>query len=294
MSEPKRLVEYHDDADVLGALRCGIELGPPPGAKRRVLAALVAGSAAVSAATVATDAAAADSTAMPGATGPAMPDVASGTGASGTSGGAAASAGVGGGATVKWLAALSVTGVLAVGGYQLWQDGNRRVDDGVRLQTASVPHAPDLPPAVAHTAPPLAEADLTLGANTPPPPAIVLPAAPPRESSPPKSTRTERPKSAALARVERAPATSPAVQVESEAVLVLEARRELRNGNPERALQLLGGVPRAGLLAQEREVLEIEALCQLDKLGLARERVASFAKRYPASPHTARLERLVE
>ncbi len=281
MSDPKRLVEYHDDADVLGALRCGAEVGPPAGAKRQVWAALIAGSAAAAAVSTTAEAA---SGATSGATAAATTPGAAG------SAGAAGAAGVGKTGTLawatiaKWLAVTSVAGAVAVAGHQFLLEDRGPVERA-RLQQAS-DDAKATAPVVEDQALALAELSPTTDTSKPAPSAI--------------PSKLERSKAAPTTRVQppvknsRANKTANAAHATSEATLVLKARRALRKGNPERALKLLRAAPAVGLLTQEREALEIEALIQIGETELARRRAAKFSKRYPVSPHAARLNGLLK
>lgn len=270
MSDPKRLVEYHDDANVLGALRAGAEMGPPTGAKQQVWAALVAGSAAGAA--LSTTAEAASSTTSAAAT----PSVAG-----------AASAGKAGALAwttiAKWLAATSVAGAIAVAGNHFLLEDRGPLDRARLVQAQKSAIAPTSAPIVADRALALAKISPTTDAPKP------LPSAIPSKLGRSKAASAQRPQPA----VEAGP-THKKTNAASEAALVLKARRALRNGDPERALTLLRAAPTAGLLAQEREALEIEALIQVGKTELARQRAAKFSKQYPVSPHTARLNGLLK
>jgi hypothetical protein len=85
------------------------------------------------------------------------------------------------------------------------------------------------------------------------------------------------------------PATRP---TSNEAKLLDEARAALAS-NPERALALAREhrtrYP-SGLLAQEREVIIIEALSRLGRSAEAREHSDDFARRYPGSAHQRKIE----
>ena len=76
----------------------------------------------------------------------------------------------------------------------------------------------------------------------------------------------------------------------AEGGVVLEARRDLREGRPEDALRLLDAARTefaAGALVQEREALAIEALSRSGRREAARARAAAFLRAYPGSPHAA-------
>lgn len=87
-------------------------------------------------------------------------------------------------------------------------------------------------------------------------------------------------------------ATPPELEGRSETALLLEARR----ASPEAALRLCEE-HRArfgnGALAQERELIAIEALSQLGRRGEAQSRAQQFIQQFPGSAHRARVERLI-
>jgi hypothetical protein len=71
-----------------------------------------------------------------------------------------------------------------------------------------------------------------------------------------------------------------------------DARAALRNGDTTSALEkldALSGQFPGGVLAQEREVLAIEALARAGQHAEASARAASFLKTYPTSPHATKL-----
>jgi hypothetical protein len=135
------------------------------------------------------------------------------------------------------------------------------------------------PPASAQAQPPAADATATSpapdsGAVAAPTPAIEAP------SSAPSSAAGARPNGAA------------ARPAESEAELLERARRALAS-NPAQALALTEQdrtrFP-AGVLAQEREVIAIEALKRLGRSDEAARRTADFARRYPGSAYRKKLD----
>jgi hypothetical protein len=74
--------------------------------------------------------------------------------------------------------------------------------------------------------------------------------------------------------------------------LVASARQAIRGGSPQRGLELLEGANRrfaGGQLAQEREVLLIEALFATERTSLARERASQFLRDHPESAHATRV-----
>ena len=81
-----------------------------------------------------------------------------------------------------------------------------------------------------------------------------------------------------------------------EAALLSRAHDELLRGAPDKALATTAEHERAhprGALAQEREVIAIEALVALGRRDEARRRAASFHRVYPGSSHGDRIDRLV-
>ncbi len=86
-----------------------------------------------------------------------------------------------------------------------------------------------------------------------------------------------------------------AFDVNAELILLKRARAALETA-PQRALSLSGEhqtrFPR-GVLAQEREVIAIEALIRLGRHGRAERRAARFNQRFPASAHRRRLDALL-
>jgi hypothetical protein len=80
----------------------------------------------------------------------------------------------------------------------------------------------------------------------------------------------------------------------SELELIADAEHALRS-NPRQALLLAAEHARLfprGELAQEREVLTIEALVRTGQKDRARARLEAFRRTYPSSPHARRLESL--
>lgn len=93
------------------------------------------------------------------------------------------------------------------------------------------------------------------------------------------------------------PRGATATTLAEEGKLLAEAHRLVQSGQPQRALTVLRAsqsrYPRS-VLAQEREVLTIEALYASGSSGAARQRAQQFMKRHPKSPHAERLQRFVE
>ena len=92
------------------------------------------------------------------------------------------------------------------------------------------------------------------------------------------------------------PAMEPTAPPAPESLMVSRAHDALLQGAPDRALALAADHARAypkGALAQEREVIAIEALVAQGRSTEARSRAASFRSAYPSSAHLGRIERLV-
>jgi len=99
-----------------------------------------------------------------------------------------------------------------------------------------------------------------------------------------------------------APAVSAALPIrssalEAEASLLAKMRAELRSGQARAALSTLNQLQSTfphGALLQEREVLAVEVLAATGNLAAAKRKANAFIAAHPASPHNAKLERLVE
>jgi hypothetical protein len=90
---------------------------------------------------------------------------------------------------------------------------------------------------------------------------------------------------------DRAPVRSKPSEIE----LLSRARRALAH-NPAKALALAERHRRSfsdGSLAQEREVIAIDALMRLERRAKAERRAARFHARYPSSAHQRRVDSLV-
>lgn len=82
--------------------------------------------------------------------------------------------------------------------------------------------------------------------------------------------------------------------LKAESALLMQARAELRSGNPAAAgaaLERLQAQFPKGMLAQEREVLTIEVLHARGNVEGAKRRAKAFIKAYPKSPHSQKLAR---
>lgn len=194
----------------------------------------------------------------------------------------AVSAAVSSGVKLKVLLGMAVlTG--AVGSFQVGRVYERTHADAPRPLTRDIAPAPMAPLPAAEPAAPATEA------------APTAPVAPPTAGVPPAGP-APRPTSAAP---KRPPAPAPAVasMPEDEELLLLDsAHQALRRGDAEGALasaQTHASRFPSGTLAQEREVIAIEALVRLGRVPEARERAEAFGARYPTSSHLVRLQGLL-
>jgi hypothetical protein len=115
-------------------------------------------------------------------------------------------------------------------------------------------------------------------------PAQPLPVQPPPAPAPPPALEPP---------VVPEPAAAP--EPSAEWVLVERARVALLRGDPREALVTLMGHERQfpqGALAEEREVLTIEAMLALGRRKEALVRARAFRERYPNSVHQERLSEL--
>ena len=87
-----------------------------------------------------------------------------------------------------------------------------------------------------------------------------------------------------------APAVPRVVALREEAALLASAREALHGGDARRALTILDEARAkhpAGALAQEREVVTIEALAQAGDKGGASRHAETFLRAFPGSPHSS-------
>jgi hypothetical protein len=167
----------------------------------------------------------------------------------------------------------------------------------VRTQPMSVPSASGLPvPAASASAAPRIH---PTGSNDPAPlfamnPSPELEVAPQaQEETPPRAPPDVTSAAVASAAVAPAAVASPAVE---EARLVAEVREAVRAGRGTEALALLADLQRrfpGGVLGQEREILEIEALAAAGRRAVASARAEAFLRAHPESPLGARIRGFV-
>jgi hypothetical protein len=108
----------------------------------------------------------------------------------------------------------------------------------------------------------------------------------------PVSAENARPGALLVPAVSPSLSGSPLQGQARESSIVVAAREALRAGDPQRALTLLeaAGSGAAGVLVQERALLEIEALVGLGKREQARERARAFLVTWPESPYARRVQ----
>lgn len=145
------------------------------------------------------------------------------------------------------------------------------------------------------------------GSNTEGAPVMTLPAtapvAPPEASQPPEQ-QAAKPLPSAPERTDRVqrlaprPAVAPPSPKSSSSTLaeehrLLRAARGALSSDPAHALALTREHERRfprGVLAQEREVIAIQALAALGKAEAARQKADGFDDQYPDSPHRRRVD----
>ena len=118
------------------------------------------------------------------------------------------------------------------------------------------------------------------------------PVATPAAPSPPPAAPA--PQADVLPRAPRPPAPAPANPREE--VRMLQEAQDALGASPARALGLAAEHARRfprGVLAQEREVLAIDALARLGRRDAARQRAERFHARWPGSSHGRRVDALV-
>jgi hypothetical protein len=257
MSDPPRLL------DTLGqgsALRDALEAGRAESPSPAQLAALAAKLGPIIGAGIAGGGAGGAAAAASGAGGAAAK---AGAGAAGVAGAGAAKV-VGAGAAAKIIAVVATSTALVVGGT-------------VAVQRSSAPA-----PSAAQTTRGLVATSTVTATSTPT--AISIPAPVETAISIPSATATP------------AATHAPPPLTEDEETQMLEDAQDALRADPARALSLANQhaqrAPR-GNLAQEREVIAIEALVKLGRAAEAKQRAARFAAAYPRSAQLRRVQQLV-
>jgi hypothetical protein len=178
------------------------------------------------------------------------------------------------GVAKAWLAKGALVALAALGGGAVIH----------RLAT----RAPETPPAaVAAASASAAPPDLAPPA---PAPSASAPAPPPSASAPPAPPveRSARPRPATTA----SSAAPDLDTLRRETALMREAQKALRDGHPERALEVLdqhAGSHPGGVLVEERLAARVQALCLAGKVAEARASLAELRRIAPRSPQLARL-----
>lgn len=132
-----------------------------------------------------------------------------------------------------------------------------------------------------------------------PAPGPVAPAPVAERAPAPAASRSLPPRQPEVARkpVVEPPSEARTTSPEDEELLLIDdAHRALQRGAAEEALSLLRGHAsrfEAGALAQEREVLAIEALVLLGRRPEAQRRAEEFQTKYPTSSYLIRLQKLL-
>lgn len=188
----------------------------------------------------------------------------------GVAAGTAATASHASGQILSWgLAAKVAVGVVVAGG-ALWgasalSGGESASNPAVRPSVVAPPPEPRVAPA---------------------PVELVAPSVPPAEAEAPKSPEPSQARRAASV-----------TTLAEEGRLLAKAHQLVQAGQAGEALKVLRSLdarfPRS-VLAQEREVLTIEALGATGADAAARSKAQRFLARYPNSPHAARLGRFVK
>ncbi len=213
--------------------------------------------------------------------------------AAGTAGGALAkvgaskAVGVGIGALVKGAVIVAVLGsAAAVGLTRPWE--SRGEPAYLAASASSASSASSAVPAAAASAVPLAVVEASALPEVPV-------AASARVGADAPASRSSAARRAQSGAVETAPASAAdETALPSESASLLHGRQLLRSGQCEAALaELKAGAARYphGGLAQEREVLSIEALACSGRAPEAGARAETFVRDYPASPHLRTVRR---
>jgi hypothetical protein len=200
---------------------------------------------------------------------------------------AATSKALGVGLFVKSAVVVAVMGsVAAVGLARPWESRGEAGDHAVASASAARPR----PVVVASASAPVALPSSPVVAEESP-----LPSAPVPPSAPaPRPSAARRAPSNAVETAPAAPLPAEETALQSESASLLRGRQLLRSGDCDGALAQLretgARFPRGGL-AQEREVLSIEALACSGRATEASARAETFVRDYPTSPHASTVRR---
>lgn len=221
--------------------------------------------------------------------------------------------------TTRQVARIAATPVVAGGLWLSWKGAllaAALVAGGVGVAVARRDPAPSAPPPSSSVAPRQRPAGRVTPAVPPAPPPAVTPAPPPAVSpappaAPARAQRTVAARPArsastpAVVEAPEAPAPAAALEpstvtggggasalarpVESELERVERARSLLRS-DPAEALRVVEGASGGGL-AEEREVIAVEALHRLGRTEATRSRAEAFLRRWPRSLYAERVRR---
>lgn len=210
----------------------------------------------------------------------------SGTAAAATGGAIAAGHAAAGSA---WTVKLAIAAALVAGGIGVGVVAQRALGSRGEASSPVVATKPSIAPAPAVVAAAAAPTVVAPTAATPVvPPVVVAPADAPTGLD------------AGVARADRPRAPDPDAAgpgANAEAQLIERARTALTRGRHAEALRTLMSHERTfadGQLAEERDVLAIEAYVSTANVRIARERIARFQAAYPTSIHRAKVAALAE
>jgi hypothetical protein len=217
---------------------------------------------------------------------------ASAAGAAGAAAGASVVPGVGAGAAAsilvtgtKWIGVVLLAGAVGAGGVSVYR--MERTTTTSAPAVTSPPAQVTSPPAQvtspqAQVAPPRRPG---LAPIAPAPGRPIAPEVPPGAAVTPRTGSDPAPEGSRPRTVFReAPSTGTVAQ---ETRLLRLADQAMRSGDPRRALDLLDEHARTfpnGILAEERSVERVSALCTLGRVAEAREEATRFLRATPDSP----------
>lgn len=215
----------------------------------------------------------------------------------GTAEGVGQGAGVANGVASGWLAKLAVGAALVAGGIGIGVVAQRARDDA--------PTAARAPSAASETSVVVAVAGPPGTTPAAVAPVAVTPAAVTPAAVTPVAATPDAGVAATAPRVARTP-VPPSVPVlaepggpgaNAEAQVIERARTALTRGRHDEALRTLMSHERkfpAGQLAEERDVLAIEAYVSTRNVRIARDRIARFTAEYPTSIHRGKIAALAQ
>lgn len=254
-NQPERLLEGGDDVEV-ALLRSAQPDAPSGDCMRKTMMALGLTSGMAAAASA--------------AAGASMPPAAA---AAASKGGIAALLS---GVTVKWIGVAGITGLITWGAVTQLSDDEPPTPPPAPVAQVAPAEAPEQPrpePAAPTTAAP-ADAAPVEEAPTEEPEEIDEPKPTPRATVAPVAPKKSKPSL-------------------SEEVAALDKARKAMDEDPEAALAELDKV-QGGVLAQEAQVLKIEALARAGKKDQAKAAAGAFLAKHPNSPLAPRVKRAIQ